>query len=791
MGHREKYPKRRLGKKPLALLVLLAAGVVCSIPISADSLPGERVEALQLQYCIEVTQDELHFRHVHGYDLVELRDGGFLAEPAKPMLPSKQVRIALPPGMSAQRVELLAATQVTLPGSFRILPAQPPVAVGSHPDQHPFVEPDREIYGSMDVYPVDTAVLTGQTDLAGQGMAVVTLHPLQYLPAEGTLSLCTSITIGIELASGYECRDFLPEGTSVADRGTYEETLREMVINPQDVQVRFASGLFLPTTLEPGEYAYVIIAGATLASGFEPLVEWKTRKGVPAKIVTTSWIYDEGGYSGSDEEQIRAFIIDAHNEWGTTYFLLGGDTNTIPCHRRDTPVNPYTIPNDTYYADFDDDWTVEVHVGRASVRYSSYVYTFNSKIFNYEKNPPLTGYGATAAMFGFDLDSDTAGEECKADIVSDYFPGSWDVTTVYDSDAGNHKDDVIAAFNAGQNLVNHIDHADSGELGVGSVHHDLWIYASDVYTLTNELEQSIIYSIGCYACNFELNTCISEVFVRGADGGAIAMMGNARFGWFNPGLLNTLSMRYDRQFFSSLFDGGQHVLGDCFSAHKNAFYPAGDYYRYVFTELTLLGDPELPIWTADPAGLVVAHPELLWTAPAEFSVRVEDAGGGALSGALVCLWKDDEIYLRDYTDGGGSVTFFPDAATDGTLLVTVTKHNCLPYEGEALVLDSSGDVDAAGIPSAFVLYGNSLNPFDARTEIRFGLPEAGRVALQVFDISGRLVRELVAGETLAAGVHAVTWDGRDGAGRSVSSGVYLCRLDAGRHQQTRRMVLSR
>jgi hypothetical protein len=281
------------------------------------------------------------------------------------------------------------------------------------------------------------------------------------------------------------------------------------------------------------------------------------------------------------------------------------------------------------------------------------------------------------------------------------------------------------------------------------------------------------------------------VFVRGADGGAIAMMGNARFGWFNPGLLNTLSMRYDRQFFSSLFDGGQHVLGDCFSAHKNAFYPAGDYYRYVFTELTLLGDPELPIWTADPTGLVVEHPELLWTGPAEFSVRVEDAGGGALSGALVCLWKDDEIYLRDYTDGGGSVTFFPDAATDGTLLVTVTKHNCLPYEGEALVLDSSGDVDAAGIPSAFVLYGNSLNPFDARTEIRFGLPEAGRVALQVFDISGRLVRELVAGETLAAGVHAVTWDGRDGAGRSVSSGVYLCRLDAGRHQQTRRMVLSR
>jgi hypothetical protein len=65
------------------------------------------------------------------------------------------------------------------------------------------------------------------------------------------------------------------------------------------------------------------------------------------------------------------------------------------------------------------------------------------------------------------------------------------------------------------------------------------------------------------------------------------------------------------------------------------------------------------------------------------------------------------------------------------------------------------------------------------------------VRLGVWDVRGRVVRWLVAGEVQGPGVYGVIWDGKDERGRPVSSGVYLYRLEvAGRAvTETRRMVL--
>jgi flagellar hook assembly protein FlgD len=68
------------------------------------------------------------------------------------------------------------------------------------------------------------------------------------------------------------------------------------------------------------------------------------------------------------------------------------------------------------------------------------------------------------------------------------------------------------------------------------------------------------------------------------------------------------------------------------------------------------------------------------------------------------------------------------------------------------------------------------------------LGQAGEVRLQVYAISGQLVRQLVAGHQ-ALGAHQVSWDGRDGAGVLVGNGVYLCEMLAGDYQAVRRMVL--
>ena len=82
------------------------------------------------------------------------------------------------------------------------------------------------------------------------------------------------------------------------------------------------------------------------------------------------------------------------------------------------------------------------------------------------------------------------------------------------------------------------------------------------------------------------------------------------------------------------------------------------------------------------------------------------------------------------------------------------------------------------------------NPFNPRTTVRFDLPEAGRVLLELYDSRGRLVRRLQ-DEACLAGYHEVVWEGRDQQGRQVPSGVYFSRLAFGGEQRSGTLTLVR
>ena len=81
------------------------------------------------------------------------------------------------------------------------------------------------------------------------------------------------------------------------------------------------------------------------------------------------------------------------------------------------------------------------------------------------------------------------------------------------------------------------------------------------------------------------------------------------------------------------------------------------------------------------------------------------------------------------------------------------------------------------------------NPFNPSTTLSFTLPEEQAVSLDIFDMSGRLVRRLLVDEQSRPGRHEVVWNGRDDSGRAVSTGTYLYRLRSGDFSQSRRMVL--
>jgi len=79
------------------------------------------------------------------------------------------------------------------------------------------------------------------------------------------------------------------------------------------------------------------------------------------------------------------------------------------------------------------------------------------------------------------------------------------------------------------------------------------------------------------------------------------------------------------------------------------------------------------------------------------------------------------------------------------------------------------------------------NPARSPLSLAFELPAAGRATLKMYDLAGRLVRVLV-DATLDAGRHSVAWDGRDAAGRTLGTGVYVVDLRQGGERASRKLV---
>ncbi|UCH84309.1 MAG: T9SS type A sorting domain-containing protein, partial [Candidatus Latescibacterota bacterium] len=96
---------------------------------------------------------------------------------------------------------------------------------------------------------------------------------------------------------------------------------------------------------------------------------------------------------------------------------------------------------------------------------------------------------------------------------------------------------------------------------------------------------------------------------------------------------------------------------------------------------------------------------------------------------------------------------------------------------------------SAVIPEVeFVLEQNHPNPFNPTTSIRFHLPQRADMVLEVFDITGARVAVVAEGR-LPAGLYTRIWNGRDGSGVPVGSGVYIYRLRAGNRVESRKMIL--
>jgi probable HAF family extracellular repeat protein len=238
-------------------------------------------------------------------------------------------------------------------------------------------------------------------------------------------------------------------------------------------------------------------------------------------------------------------------------------------------------------------------------------------------------------------------------------------------------------------------------------------------------------------------------------------------------------------------------INDLGEAVGSSWYPTGPYSLTVDKATLWRADggeivdldytPGPPVCSANPyypdnialavnnRGQVVGHAQCI-------------ASGGALAGFLYD--NGVQYNLNDFLPPGNGWDLIK--ATDINNSGMIVGFGTPPggdYELRAfLLVPVVTPVNDDALPARNVLLEAQPNPFNPSTMLSFELVAPTHARLQVYDATGRLVVTLV-DEQRASGRHEVIWNGQDGNGRTVASGVYLGRFQAGTVIQTERLIL--
>jgi hypothetical protein len=176
---------------------------------------------------------------------------------------------------------------------------------------------------------------------------------------------------------------------------------------------------------------------------------------------------------------------------------------------------------------------------------------------------------------------------------------------------------------------------------------------------------------------------------------------------------------------------------------------------------------KLTVVSVEPAGLAhaynAAYNDLGGAVDVALAGFMSFSGSGRV--ALVTFRKNDRRVPIAHTELGLDEALF----NEGDPPAVIEGHS---YDGEIV---------------RFALGPVSPNPFRDGTVISYNTPETAAVALKIFNVHGQAVCTVFDG-TVSAGMHQITWDGRDDSGARVARGVYFCRMEAGAFTATEKLV---
>lgn len=465
---------------------------------------------------------------------------------------------------------------------------------------------------------------------------------------------------------------------------------------------------------------YLIIAPDSFVPALQPLAQWKTAKGMLARIVTLD-------QTGNTPQQVQSYIRNAYQTWPTRpeYVLIACSPACVP---------GYTWDNDCYYGNMSGDYRMEISVGRFPAENAYECRTMVAKTLAYEQSPASSDtcwhiQGTTC------VGEDNPGNPDQYYLTDSRFVrGLWQnagylkTESLYNL-AGDSTLQLIAALNEGRSFITF--------RGVAGVY---WYQPFDIRPDTswnNRGRMPILVGATCQTVTlYPAQSMFGDQSVRfgspEALGGAVAYLGTSR-NWMSASEYRSAVYR---GLFTALFTQGISRLGPALERGRlnmDSLYSDSAHYE----EWTLLGDPELNVWTSVPHDAQVSHPGGISPGAQTFPVTVR-SGGLPVSGALVCLTMDSTVYATETTDASGNAQLAVAPVHPGLMSIVATGRNLRPYQGRCVVFGSGG------VTLAYLKHEVNDSPPGGNGDTLVGQGETVRLPLWLLNYGDSSARTVVA-----------------------------------------------
>ncbi|MDI6735892.1 MAG: C25 family cysteine peptidase [bacterium] len=750
----------------------------------------------------QVDISPLKIKSISGYDVITSVDGYLSTDVGKPSLPVHSFFVLLPPETEVRDVTITSVEQVELAGRYNLKPLSPPTPISKG------FTTSESIFQDENFYPQNILRLDSTQKLRGYSIACISIFGAGYNPKTQELFWNKQITFKLNLATS----KIKAISSTIRGISEDEELVKELVVNPELITT-YPRRLIWSVR---DTYKYVVITTEALVSAFTQLC---ASKPMTATIATTSWIYNK--YSGNDnQEKIRAFIKYCYKNYGTEYILLGGDVDIIPYRGvyakvpEGSNLGDYidnNIPCDLYYACLDGNWNAdndatygeledgvdlspEVWIGRAPVSTPAEAINFVNKIITCEKSQD--DYIYNEILIGYVLPPTTCdGKEIMEDIAMQT-PRTYTVYKEYETGGGVDNNRIINAITSGVGLIAHANHANWNTalpFNIGS--------PIDVRTLSNGSKTFVFNTIGCIAGDFsntspynpQKKDCIGEEMLLNQNGGAVAFVGNSRYGWFDETNVKSYSGEYQIEFFKKFFKEGYTRIGETLGKSKMTFISKCNKhtpYRWIMFCLDLLGDPAMEFQTQKGIFCIDQTIDEIIDKPGDIVdlvVTLKNLKEGTVTNVYGTISTTDlfTTIIKDNASFGN----IPSGGTSSGSYTIQVNSNCPPIHKVFFQLEIGGDggyenTDKFSLVinlkvdnlSQVIAYPNPCYPNKGQILKIANIPLNSNPKVYIYNLVGELIRTLDEEGSeikIHPGCAEAIWDAKNNSGKNVASGIYI------------------